>query len=148
MTRKSACGCPVLWHPHLCAAPAKSPDDGAIRSPSRHAQGHQCAAVQLLHRKWSRLRLDRKNSNYPWPLSHGGEAISGALITLVVRGNRNDPVHILDMHTAARCEPPLSGALFYSPNGDPHPNASVGFDLDSPQPVARGVSEHTAPDWS
>jgi hypothetical protein len=58
-----------------------------------------------------------------WFTSRGAVATEGVLIQLVVQGNRNNPVRIVNMQPVESCHAPLTGTLFYSP--------SAGADLDT-----------------
>jgi hypothetical protein len=55
----------------------------------------------------------------------------------------DDQVRIDRIRSDSRCRTPLAGSIFYSPLAAPAmPIGKIGFDLDSPAPVARKLSEH------
>jgi hypothetical protein len=55
----------------------------------------------------------------------------------------DDQVRIDRIRADSRCRAPLAGSIFYSPSAGPAvPIGKIGFDLDSPTPVARKLTEH------
>jgi hypothetical protein len=55
-----------------------------------------------------------------------------------MEGNTSKPVRITNMHAVATCTAPLNGVLFYNPNAGEQFNPQIAFDLDQPDPIARG----------
>jgi hypothetical protein len=49
-----------------------------------------------------------------WFATRGAVAANGLLVELVVQGNRDDPVRIVNMQPVVSCHAPLTGTLFYS----------------------------------
>ncbi len=62
-----------------------------------------------------------------------------ANIKIVVHGNRDRPVRIVDMKVAPRCSAPLLGTLFESPTAGSEESVRLGFDLDDENPRARTI---------
>jgi hypothetical protein len=75
-----------------------------------------------------------------WAIDNGGVDPAPAMTRIVLEGNRSDTVEILGIQANARCERPLNGTIFYSPPAGVNPVASMGFNLDVPDPIARKVT--------
>jgi hypothetical protein len=60
-------------------------------------------------------------------------------IKIVVHGNRDRPVRIVNMKVVRRCSAPLMGTLFESPTAGNEESVRLGFDLDEEDPRARTI---------
>jgi len=67
-----------------------------------------------------------------WFTSRGAVAADGVLIQLVVQGNRNNPVRIVNMQPVENCHAPLTGTLFYSPSAGADTATQMLINLDDP----------------
>jgi hypothetical protein len=76
-----------------------------------------------------------------WARAHGGAADDYVNIKLVLEGNRDQPIRILDMVPLKTCRDPYTGTLVYSPSAGADSTVRVGLDLDQPVTVARSLHE-------
>jgi hypothetical protein len=82
-------------------------------------------------------KLVSTGANYAtWLESKGGLSPGYAVVKMVLTGNRNYPIQIVDMRVLKRCSSPYSGTLFLN---DPGGGSIIGvqnvyFDLDLPNP--------------
>jgi hypothetical protein len=67
-----------------------------------------------------------------WFSGHGAVAAGQLEIKVVVRGNRDEPVRIVDMHPVTSCRAPLSGSIFYAPGAGSYSNTLLTLNLDNP----------------
>jgi hypothetical protein len=67
-----------------------------------------------------------------WFAGHGAVTSDGVLIQLVLQGNRNNSVRIVNMQPLVRCHAPLTGTLFYSPSAGADLNTQMLLNLDEP----------------
>ena len=67
-----------------------------------------------------------------WFATRGAVAANGLLVELVVQGNRDDPVRIVNMQPVVSCHAPLTGTLFYSPSAGADTNTQLILNLDNP----------------
>jgi hypothetical protein len=80
--------------------------------------------------------LNSLNVNAPgyqdWFTSHGAAEVGGAQIELVVQGNRNNLVRIINIQLVDEtCGKPLTGALFFSPPAGSEPSTLLTLNLDN-----------------
>jgi hypothetical protein len=92
--------------------------------------------------------LNRSNSELgesaffdSWARAHGGVDPGTVIIQLILAGNRDYPVRIVNMNPVGTCTAPLSGTILDSPPAGEDDSTLIGFDLDSPDPVADAYSE-------
>jgi hypothetical protein len=69
----------------------------------------------------------------------GGYETNQVDTQLVVQNNQSVPLRIIDIGVVKTCTSQLGGTLFYAPGQAEDPGVKLGFDLDSPYPVARKV---------
>ncbi len=74
-----------------------------------------------------------------WVRAHGGAADGYVNIKLILEGNRDQPIRILDMRPLKTCRDPYTGTLVYSPSAGADDTVRVGMDLDQPVTVARAL---------
>jgi hypothetical protein len=72
-----------------------------------------------------------------WVKQRGGVAPEYQITRVVLEGNRLHDVEILDAHVRAHCTTPLHGSILASPPAAMETTARIGFDLDSPDPIAQ-----------
>ncbi|MEU8198140.1 hypothetical protein AB0C10_30620 [Microbispora amethystogenes] len=85
-----------------------------------------------------RITLNATKSDSSWFYRHAAARDSSTSIKLVVHGNRNKRVRIMNMRTVKQCTRPLNGTLFYNPPGGASDEiARLYFDLDKPRPRAQ-----------
>ncbi|TYB56803.1 hypothetical protein FXF51_42600 [Nonomuraea sp. PA05] len=72
----------------------------------------------------------------------GGVETTQSTYELELEGNRQKPVRITNMRLDANCREPLTDTLFFSPPQGDAPTVKIGFDLDSPNPIAQYAKEH------
>ncbi|HTX83302.1 MAG TPA: hypothetical protein VME44_14025 [Streptosporangiaceae bacterium] len=92
--------------------------------------------------------LNRSNSELgqsafydSWARAHGGVDPGTVIIQLILAGNRSYPVRIVNMNPVGTCTAPLDGTILDSPPAGEDDSALIGFNLDSPDPVAETYSE-------
>jgi hypothetical protein len=91
---------------------------------------------ELVH--LNETRQDRTGTAYKeWARSHGGVDPNVSILKLVLEGNRNHTVRVVDLRTIAKCQAPLDGTILYSPPAGADTTEAIGFDLDSTSPVAQ-----------
>jgi hypothetical protein len=90
--------------------------------------------------------LDQLNSmsrysdeQHQWLRQRGAVDPFDTDVKIVVRGNRDRSVRIIDMKVLPRCSAPLTGTLFDSPTAGSQESVRLGFDLDEDNPQARTV---------
>lgn len=73
-----------------------------------------------------------------WAKQQGAVDPETVSIKLVLEGNRDRPIRIIDLRPVKRCQPPLSGTLLFSPPQGSDDSVGILFDLDQarPDPVA------------
>ena len=80
--------------------------------------------------------LKSLNINSPqyeqWFVNHGAAPSGNDIITLVVQGNRDNPVQILSIKPIMTCHAPLRGTLFYFPSAGGEAITRLALDLDNP----------------
>lgn len=69
----------------------------------------------------------------------GGVDPSTSTVEVELEGNRPGPVRITDIRAVVQCRQPLDGTLFYNPPQGQSDTVKLGFDLDSPSPIAQYV---------
>lgn len=74
-----------------------------------------------------------------WWRERGGVDPDMTNVKVVLRGNSRTGLRILSMTPRVTCGKPLTGALALSPPEADASSAAIGFDLDSPDPIARNV---------
>jgi hypothetical protein len=67
-----------------------------------------------------------------WYSSRGGVAADEIPIQVVVRGNRDHAVNIVDMQPVVSCQAPLNGTLFFSPTQGANYSTQLLVNLDEP----------------
>lgn len=72
-----------------------------------------------------------------WFRSRGGVDPDSSNVQLVVEGNANKPVRIINMSLLKDCQAPLSGTLFLNPPAGNAASILIDFNLDSPESVAQ-----------
>ncbi|TMR42408.1 hypothetical protein [Actinomadura geliboluensis] len=103
--------------------------------------------MQLTDAELSALNQMHKQSATPtdaeeaWFRRNGGVDPNVSIIKLVLRGNRSDPVRVVDMTALAQCTEPLTGTLFLDPTAGAEESTRVEFDLDTPSPHAKFVTD-------
>jgi hypothetical protein len=75
-----------------------------------------------------------------WFAARGAVAVDGLLIELVVQGNRDAPVRIINMQPLVSCHAPLTGTLFYSPPAGADTNTQLILNLDHPLQPPRYIA--------
>ena len=76
-----------------------------------------------------------------WMRGRGGVDVDVSFMKLIVTGQRQAGVAIIDMRAKIdHCGAPLIGALLYGPPEGEQGNTQIGFDLDDSVPVARQVN--------
>ncbi|GAA5061630.1 hypothetical protein HNP84_005883 [Thermocatellispora tengchongensis] len=97
----------------------------ALRDPV-HLDGGQLAALNAMTEEQAEAWFRRQG------------VAEDSLIKVVLRGNNDKKVRIVNMVADATCGPPFSGTLFYSPPGGADDDIiKLGFDLDTPTPRAQ-----------
>ena len=71
-----------------------------------------------------------------WMQDHGGVAAGNLIIRLVVAGNRQQLVRILNIAPVGTCTSPLTGTIIDAQGAGNDPSDYIGFNLDDQQPVA------------
>lgn len=85
----------------------------------------------------SRITLG-EHADDAWFHRHKAARDSSTSIKLVVHGNRDKKVRVMNMRTVKQCGRPLSGTLFYNPPGGASDEViRLYFDLDKPRPRAQ-----------
>ena len=75
--------------------------------------------------------------------AHGGVLIGGAVVEVVLFGKTTQTVVISNIEIRPQCTTPPSGTLIFLGSAGAPPSARLGFNLDSPVPIAQNVSEFT-----
>jgi hypothetical protein len=78
---------------------------------------------------------DARDANYAadWLMRKGAIATNEISIQIVVRGNRLDPVQVVNITPTATCTQPLHGTLFYAPTAGANNVTQLLLNLDKPQ---------------
>lgn len=76
--------------------------------------------------------LNAQTDTAAWLEARGGVAPGTVFTQLVLAGNRQDPVRIIDMVPQATCTEPLDGVLFEDPPAGSDESIRIDFDLDAP----------------
>ena len=101
---------------------------------------------QTLARINGPLKLEREhgvlnpNPFDRWAIANGGVDPTTAITRVILEGNRNSTLEILGIRANAQCQQPLDGTIFYSPTAGAESVARMGFNLDSPNPIAQKAS--------
>lgn len=75
-----------------------------------------------------------------WFSSRGGVDPSSSNIQLVVEGNADKAVRIINVSLLKNCQAPLSGTLFENPPAGETQSILIDFNLDSPDSIAQTVN--------
>jgi hypothetical protein len=79
---------------------------------------------------------------FGWLMKHGGADTEDTFIKLVLKGNRDHAVKVIDLEAVkGNCDAPLQGSLFEAYTAGGEPNINVVFDLDSSKSTAKEISK-------
>jgi hypothetical protein len=81
--------------------------------------------------------IQGENAFYAWARANGGVDPNVVFIQLVVTGNRNHKIRIIDMQAHGTCGPPLTGTMMESQPAGGDNSIFIGFDLDKRDPEAK-----------
>lgn len=95
------------------------------------------AAVGSLNRGVGRAGGVLSDAADPVMRAAGGIDPDVSTVEVELEGNRPGPVRIIDIRVVAQCRKALDGTLFYNPPQGASDTVKLGFDLDSPSPIAQ-----------
>jgi hypothetical protein len=72
--------------------------------------------------------------------AHGGVLIAGAVVEVVLFGNARETSVISNIEIRPQCTTPPSGTLIFLGSAGTPPSARLGFNLDSPVPIAQNIT--------
>lgn len=83
-----------------------------------------------------------------WFTSRGAVPVDSAAIELVVQGNRNNSVRIVNMRPIVSCHAPLTGTLFFFPHQGEDATTRLALNLDKPfTPPGYSVGPQVRPNY-
>jgi hypothetical protein len=95
------------------------------------------AAVGSLNQRVKRAGGVLSDDVDPVMRAAGGIDPDVSTVEVELEGNRPGPVRITNIHVVAQCRKALDGTLFYNPPQGESDTVKLGFDLDSPSPIAQ-----------
>jgi hypothetical protein len=114
----------------------EGPAEGETRATSNPLalSASQLASLNSLAEKASLDSLAGKDSpEYQnWFTNRGAIPVGSTAIRLVVQGNRNNSVRIVNMQPIMSCRAPLTGTLFYFPHQGEDVTTQLVLNLDKP----------------
>jgi hypothetical protein len=84
--------------------------------------------------------IGRPGRYYSWARARGGVDPGSVIVQLVLAGNRDNVVRILNLRPVGQCADPLRGTLLYSPPAAQNLSVSIGLNLDQEDPVAQKLT--------
>jgi hypothetical protein len=83
------------------------------------------------------MSLGDSASYEAWFTAHGAIDLGTTVVQIIVEGNRDHQVRIVDLQPVATCSAPLTGTLFLSPPAGGETTTQLFADLDSPSRTLR-----------